>query len=352
MAKNTPNNDHNDNNNDGINLENEFRLIFRTMAAFGLYFTPKTWCKDADGSSISSGTLLQRMYCHFIQLLLFGSTVRSVTGIWYVEQRFVAMQLVQSMWLFLCAINSFIWYYICTTDKLPALFDLWQTHCQSSHESQHFETSLSTDCVRRRKRIIFGISIYYIISNTLFCSFMRFSPFEEMRNDTIYMVAPRVEPFIVGEILTQVAFLYACASYALPFAFLVFCCLLITKQFSQFTTKFHQCIANEGAFTGSITSLRRQHQYLSKVVFVLDDGFSFYLAVTVGGIIVFECILMYELVIAQSFTTFFMTFICVFWICMTCLTFGGIGMVVASVPEKVSKIHFHQQLRKVKRQLV
>ncbi len=322
-----------------VNLRKEFRPIFRTMAVFGLYYTPRSWhTEDAnDGSGNPYAILLQRLYCHVIQILIFFNAVKSTIGLFYVEPRLFAMQITATVWWLLCAINCLVWYYICSTDKLPALFDLWQTHCQSSPKSRCFETALSNAFVRQRKWLFYGAAMSFIVFDTVFPIFARVGPVQELRNDTNFMVEPSFEPYLVWDIVLIVSMFWANGAFVLPPAFLLLCCSLIAKQFSQFTEKFRRCMTNESRFNGCLIALRRQHQYLSKVVLVLDDAFSFYLAVTFGAIIVLACFQTYQLVVEQGFNSFFTVFLGVFWLVIEYIQFALIGTLTAQVHKKVSK---------------
>ena len=331
-------NDNDDDDKNSVNLRDVYRPIFRMMAVFGVYHTPKSWRKQdgSDGTGDSYTTILQRFYCRLIQLFLFLNSIRSTIGLWYVEQRLLAMQIVVSLWLFHCTSNAFIWYRICTTDKLPALFDLWQNHCQSSPNSRVFGTSLNIGSVRRRRFVIFGTALFYTISNILFCGFARFGPIEALRNDTTFLVEPLFsEPFIIWELIAQTCTLFASVAFFIPPAFLILYCSLVTKQFSQFTEKFNHCISHESKFNGCLMSLRRQHQYLSKVVFALDDAFNFYLAVVFGAMILLACFMMYQLAVVRSFNSLLVIFLALFWLSVICMKFGFVGGLLANLNEKV-----------------
>ena len=208
--------------------------------------------------------------------------------------------------------------------------------------SRMFGTSIDVGCIRRRKRLIFGTSICFIITNSLFVGFARLGPVQTLRNDTYFMVAPRptIGPILVWDIISVISIIIASAAFVLPPVSLLILCSIIGYQFQKFTERFAKCMKQESNFKGCLIALRRQHQYLSKTVFVIDDAFGFYLAVSLGTVIIMACFIMYQLVVAQSNLSNPITVLMlVFWLGVSSMKFALIGILTAQVHEKV-QYHF------------
>ncbi|XP_072013559.1 uncharacterized protein [Amphiura filiformis] len=264
------------------------------------------------------------------------NAAKSTTGLWYVEDRLLVMQMTASAWYVLCATNAATLYYVCSTDKLPEFFNAWQKYYQSAFKSRTFGTCAAS--VNRRKTLILVGAICFILSNSLFTAFSRFGPVESLQNDTYFLVAPTIEPVLVWEVFAMFSMISASAAFVLPSALLLIFCSIIAFQFYMFTKRFHNCMTKESRFKGCLMSLRRQHQYLSKAVFLLDETFSFYLAVNFGAVIFVACFLMYQLVVAQSYKSTMTTLLTLFWFGTASMTFALIGVLTAQVPEKAHDI--------------
>ncbi|XP_072050935.1 uncharacterized protein [Amphiura filiformis] len=325
--------------NDDVNLRREFRYIFKVMAILGLYHTPKSWRKSEMAGNLND-TLhrLHRFYCLFIQIILYLNGIRTLVGFWFVENRLIAMQIVAGTYWFLGAVTSSIWYHICNTDKLPEIFSMWQTNCQSSKMSQCFGTSINIGFIRRKRTIIFGGAIAYIVLNTLSCAFAILGPIQSLRNDTYFMVAPTTEPVLAYELVAVSSFIFINGAFTLPPTVLLILCSIISQQFVLFTERFQLTITDFGKFKGCLIALRRQHQYLSKATFILDDAFSFYLAVIFGAVIIINSFVMYQLVVAKSFDNTFSLLLIVFWFLIMSIKFWLIGVIIARLHEHAHDI--------------
>ena len=88
-------------------------------------------------------------------------------------------------------------------------------------------------------------------------------------------------------------------------------------------------------FEEYLVSLRRQHQHLAKAVFVVDDAFSFYLAVTFGTLIMLACFQMYQLVIAGDYKSDSSYLMTAMFLCFASVMFAVIGILTALVHDKV-----------------
>ena len=251
----------------------------------------------------------------------------------------MAMQITFTAWFSLSAINASIWYFICSKDNLPKIVNLWQNSCQSSCQSKLLGTSVNVRFARRKIKILFGGALALIVINTLLIASCRFSPSETIRNDTIFMVAPTTEPIVLWDIVMVISGLFGTAAYVLPPAFIMILCSILSHQFKRFTNKYVSCIRgnnDESRFQGCLISLRRQHQFLAKAVFVIDGTFSFYLAVTFGALIIMACFLMYQLVVAHNFSNVFSSLLIIFWLIVLASKFALLGIVTAQLHEKVT----------------
>lgn len=320
--------------NNDVTLKHELRYVFWVMGVFGLYHTPKAW---REKSSVAV-YYAHQFYCIFIQLLLWLNGIRMVVGFWYGDESFLAIKITVGAWYFECAFNSSIWYWICRTNKMPYIMNLWQSRCQSSPESRLFNTAITSASFRRRMVMILMGGIAFISSNFILLVGARFGPFESFRNDTDYLSTPFTERCLSWELAIVASGVLASAAYALPPAFLLILCTTLSHQFHLFTVKFSKTISEERKFTGCLMSLRRQHQHLSKTVFVIDEAFCFYLAVTFAFCIILSCFGMYQLVVAKSFSSPFAVFMTTFWFLVVSFKFSLIGVVTAQVAEKVSSL--------------
>ncbi len=318
-----------------VNLRYELRHFIRVMGVFGLYHTPKSWQESNPHSLYRYLHRAHRIYCVAILALLFLNGVKTVIGIWYSNGDYLALQVTLSGYWFQCAANTAIWLYICCHDQLPEIFDFWQRHCQSSRESKVFGTSIGYPCIRRRIRITLTLTVVLITFASVTSIAARFSPYESFRNDTEFMILPAFEPEIVLELNLLIAGCYASAAFFLPISFIVIMCTILSYQFSQLTRIFTKFMTDNDRFKLCLISLRRQHQYLSKALFLLDGSFSFYLAVTFGASIVIACFQMYQLVVANNFASVMATLMMIFWLSMVSLQFCFNGAMTAQVHDKV-----------------
>ena len=313
-------------------LKHELRYVLRLMAAFGLYYPPNKWRKSGKCFQRT-----QRIYCLLIQLLLWLNVLKTITGLWVVD-KIMAMQITMCAWWFLCAANSSIWFYICSTDKLPNIVNLWQTHCQSSTDSHTFGTSVDVKFVRRRILIILLCVLSFMVANISFPVFTRLTPIEFIRNDTNFLVVPTTEPIIVWEVIFIFSHVFVNGAFTFPLAFYLIICSILSNQFTKFSTKFMTSInPDDRKFKGCLVALRRQHQHLAKAVFVVDDAFSFYLAVTFGTLIMLACFEMYQLVVADDYKSFIGYSMTAMFFCTVSTKFAVVGILTAQVHNKVKK---------------
>ncbi|XP_072024010.1 uncharacterized protein [Amphiura filiformis] len=327
---------------DDVNLRYELRHLLRVMAVFGLYFTPKSW--QASNHKMRYKSFLypaHRLYCLFVLILLLLNGIKSFVGIWYIDDNFIAIQIILCGYWLQCSVNCCIWVYICYTDQLPNIFRFWQQYCQSSPESKMYHTALSVTCVRRRIRIITYTSVAFSVFSSFLPIAARFGPFESFRNDTNFMIAPVVDPIIVTNLELVIAANYSNAAFALPTSFLLIICTILSCQFKKFTDYFAKCMQGENRFKQCLIKLRLQHQYLSKAVFLVDEAFCFYLAVTFGSSILLACFQMYQLVVVKSFSSVITTLMTIFWFCMVSIQFSLVGVLTAQVHEKAHSIANH-----------
>ena len=318
--------------NKEVTLKHELRYVFWAMGVFGLYHTPKAWRERSSFTVYYA----HKFYCLIIQLLLWLNGIRMVVGLWFGDESFFAMKITVGAWYFQCAFNASIWYWICRTNKMPFIMNLWQSCCQSSPESRLFNTAITSASFRRRMVVILMGAIAFIFSNFVLLALAQFGPSESFRNDTQFLSAPFTERCLPWELAIVASEVIASAAYVLPPAFLLILCTILSHQFQLLTVKFSNSITEERKFTGCLMSLRRQHQHLSKTVFVIDEAFSFYLAITFACCIILSCFGMYQLVVAKSFSSSFAVFMTTFWFLVVSLKFSLIGVVTAQVAEKVS----------------
>ena len=160
-------------------------------------------------------------------------------------------------------------------------------------------------------------------------------PLESVRNDSRFMYAPFDPKNTTWEVILFLIMIYANAAYILPVAFFVMFCLILSSQYQQFTTVFTARISKEGNFIKHLRFLRRQHQYLSKTVFLADEAFSFYLAATVAANISLACFILYTLTISKAYSSAASASIMVFWVAGVCVNFSLVGVFAARMNEKV-----------------
>ena len=321
---------------DAFNLKYELRFVLRTMALFGLCFTPKKWQKSGALGKLYYPA--HRVYCLAIIVLYIFSAVKLVVGI-VLYNNVMALQITFAAWFSLSAINASIWYFICSKDDLPKIVNLWQNSCQSSRQSKLLRTSVNVRFARRTIKLLFGGALAITVINTFLIAGCRFSPFETIRNDTIFMVAPTTEPIILWDVVMVISSLFGTAAYVFPPAFIMIICSLLSHQFKRFTSKYISDIrsnTDESRFQGCLISLRRQHQFLSKAVFAIDGTFSFYLAATFGTLIIMACFLMYQLVVARTLSNLFLTIMMIFWFIVIASKFALVGIATAQLHEKVT----------------
>ena len=324
-----------------VDLVHEFRHIFRLMGVFGLYHTPKLWrIKNSRSTWNKNLYKCHQMYCFLVQILQWFGVIRFVISFWTGEKTtldssLVVLKVTICIWCLQSAVNSTVWYYLCCSDKLPNIFDFWQKNCQSSPASREFGTSLPASCIQTLIKIVLVCSCFGLVVNVSGPMIGTIGPLESVRNDSRFVYAPFDPQNITWQVILFVIMIYANAAYILPIAFFVMLCLILSNQFQQFTTAFAARISKEGKFIEHLRSLRRQHQYLSKTVFLADGAFSFYLAVTVAACISLACFVLYTLIISRAYSGVATASILVFWVAGVFINFSLVGVFAARVNEKV-----------------
>ena len=164
----------------------------------------------------------------------------------------------------------------------------------------------------RRSNCVFRL---YTIGNyvSIFL-FGQFGPVETFTNEFQVFIRPFSSGHFSWQIFTTVAHAYASAAIVLPIVILILLCSIFTKQFHHLNQKFKQCIDNKGQSMVCLAQIRRQHQCLSKSVFLSDDIFSFWLAVFSGVTVLIVCLGLYELVIDSSVSSFGAKSTVTFWV--------------------------------------
>ncbi|XP_072016931.1 uncharacterized protein [Amphiura filiformis] len=335
-----------DKNEDDFSLAHELRHFFRMMGIFGLYYTPKSWQKRSCTSNWNLFLYkMHQTYCFLIQLILWLNCIRIIVGFWVgdeasLQYKFIALKITFSIWNFQSAVNATIWYCLCATDKLPNIIDMWQTYCQSSYSSQLFGTSLPAKCVRKSIRVVLAIASCIIFMNMATPIFSMVGPIESLRNDSRFILTPfSIEDDLWVATLIPV-FIFSNAAFVYPLALFVVICVIITYQYQELSKYFNASIGKDGKFSKCLIGLRRQHQYLSKIVFLMDDAFSFYLAVTVAANITLACFSLYTLLIADALTNFLAKCLMSFWVVGVCINFAILGCFAAQVNEKVKVTYY------------
>ena len=328
---------------DDFCLQFELRHLFRTMAVFGLHHPLKA-PKCFNSCIQAFTTYVQKGYCILIQIILWLNVIRLVVSFWIgdaasLNPDLFAVKLLMCVWSLQCAVNSTIWYFLCCSRKLQDLMQFWQTNCQSSIASYVLGTSIPVKWVRRKIRIMFAICMIIIVTSPIGYAVIRLESVDEsLRNDTAVIVAPISTGPLAWEIVVITVLTFATGVFFLPAVFLLILCSILSHQFQSFTDKFTTCITDKGVANVCLSMMRRQHQYLAKTVFLADDALSFYLAISIAQSIFTACFGMYQLVIAQSFTSIISISMAVFWMALAALFFGFVGLYTARVNEKVSQL--------------
>lgn len=327
--------------NDNLDLCYEFRHLFRVMGIFGLYHTPKSWRIKSDQSLWKPAVYsLQRVYCFMMQISQWFNVIRIIVGIWLVEDGImdtseVVLKVATGIWSLQCAINSCIWYCLCCTDKLPSIFEFWQQHCQTAQASREFGTRLPTFCTRRFMGYVLAGSIVMLLFNASTPIVTTAVITESFTNDTRFFDDPFSSESHVWNVISTLITIYANAAFIFPVSFFLLLCLILSYQFDEFNKSFAAGIDSEGKITKCLRSLRRQHQYLSKTVFLADDAFSFYLAATVTANISITCFSLYTLLVSNVLSSMISKIFIAFWVVIVCINFGFVGVFAARVHEKV-----------------
>ena len=310
-----------------VDLVYELRHLFRVMGVFGLYHTPKRWrAKNSQSSYNKAFYKFHRFYCFLVQLLQWLTVLRYIVSFWVgdestLDSSTIVLKTTLCIWCLQVAVNSTIWYCLCCSDKLPNVFDFWQKNCQSSPASREFGTNLRPSCTRTFIRIVLVCSCFGIITNVSGPVIGSLGPLESIRNDSRFIYAPFDPQNTTWQVISFIIMVYGNAAYVLPVGFFVILCLILSYQFEQFTTVFASAISTDGTFTKCLRSLRRQHQYLSKTVFLADGAFSFYLAATVAANISLACFNLYTLIISRAYSGVATASFLVYWVVGVCLTF-------------------------------
>ena len=327
--------------NENFDLAYEFRHIFRVMGVFGLYHTPKRWRMKSDQRSWKIALYkLLKIYCLLIQISQWFNVIRIGVGIWIFEEgsmdtNAVVLKVAVGIWCLQCAANSSIWYCLCCTDKLPNIFEFWQKYCQSPQESSEFGTRLPTFRTRRFMGFVLAGSVLMLLFNACTPIATTTGLMESFINETHFMYDPFSSESDIWRATHLLITIYANAAFVFPVSFFLVFCLIISYQFEEYTKSFAAEINSEGNITKCLRSLRRQHQYLSKTVFLADDAFSFYLAVTVAANISLTCFSLYTLFISNVLSSIISKIFLAFWVTIVCINFGFVGLLAARVHEKV-----------------
>ena len=311
-------------------LAHELRPILRTMGVFGIYHTPKRWLGDDKSTWRYRLHLLHKCYCLVMQLLLWFNVVRMLYDI-LKTPHLDPVQLSYEAFFVECALNSTIWYYICSTDRLPDCIQFWQEYCQSSKDSKNLGISLDVSWLRRRLRVALCICIFTIAFNLINTTLTLYGPQQFPVSFTNSSYDPLRDP---GNFLV-ISTVFDSAAFAFPMAIFVIFCLIFVRQFRKLTDDFISPIIKKGDLQKDIILYRRQHQYMSKAVFLVDQIFSFYLAVLASIHLVFVFFTLYHVLILQSIPNAYLVTLMTCWMVFMCVTFGLVTVSASQVLEKV-----------------
>ncbi len=269
--------------------------------------------------------------------MLWSNGVHFLVSLFYGDDKFMAMKIMLAAYFFECAASASIWYHICETDKLPNILSMWHKRCQCSLQSKEFGTSIDVQYLQKNILTCCAFAVAFIASNTTFIVAGRLLPFESLHNDTTALLGLLPKESIGWLFLTSTMFTFANGAFSLPVAFIVIITSSIACQFKMLTKIFTDTMTDEGELKACLKSVRRQHQYLSKVVFLLDDALNFYLAVTIGSSVILTCFGMYQLVVAKSLISTVSITMIGFWVLLVSAKFGIIGIFTSRLHKQVRR---------------
>ena len=257
-----------DNAFEDASLRYELRHYFRVMGIFGLYFTPKKWQENSCTWIRPFLYKIHRLYCFIVQIILWFNVIRIVVGFWideqqYRQQNYIFLKVTFALWNMQSAVSGSIWFWLCCTDKLPNILHMWQTYCQSSPESRYFQMVLPSKCIRAAARAVLAIALSTIMLNLSLVAFVTFGPIEHLRRDArLFAFTPFSFDVVKWIGLYAPLYVFTNAALVFPVAFFGIFCMLLIYQYKQLTSFFVRSIDQNGNFTKSILTLRRQHQYI------------------------------------------------------------------------------------------
>ena len=316
-----------------MNLRRELKPFLRAMGVFGMYHTPKRWLEETPTWKTRLH-YLHKCYCLAMQFLLWFNVIRTLTAIWITDNLAdplsISARLTTASWLLVCSISGSVWFYICCTDKLPKMVQFWQEFCQSSDDSTTLGISLDASWIRRRVQVLLCFCIIFTACNV---SIMTASIYGNNGSSIYY------DPFRNTGLTIQVPLLILTAvvdtaAFLLPIMIFIIFCMIFDRQFKMLTKTFASCLTEKGEVNKDVILFRRQHLYLSKLLFLADDVFSFYLACSASIYLFFICFQLFQLVIAKTPLPIPASLVWG-WLLVVSVVFGLITVCAAQVHDKV-----------------
>ncbi len=329
-----------------VDLAHEMRFLFRIMGVVGLYHTPKGW-RDHNSSTLSNFLhLLHKFYCILTQLMVWFNAIRRLVGVFVGDEvtmaqtEFTALKFVISLFFTQAAINSSIFFYICSCGHLSKCINFWQMCCQTSRSDDNNLTniSLSRTWFRRRMWTITAIiCLAFLVCSLATNSVDEFSSSGEVRNDTsFYAPLSGTNSLFWKTAVDVISSVYTAPSYCFPLIILTIFGFIFLRQYELLTQSFVSTMASQGDIKQCLHSFRKRHQQLCKSVGLADKSFSFYLATLTCSSMCIICFTLFQLVIKNSTSGIHIMTPTISWMTFVTIMYASVVLLAALVHENVS----------------
>ncbi|XP_070579163.1 uncharacterized protein [Ptychodera flava] len=280
-----------------IILYRAMKIMYTTMAVFGLYYMPAEHQQSRQKRWIWK-LINGRNFCFLVTLMSWFGVLRFI-HVPFVHQKpgnpnFV-IKLVCLLWFIQCACNTTVCFVACSRSLgLHTFFRNWQEFCQSE---QSISLGLTFPEQKVKKKVIAGVVICLciVIGCALYVIVLLFGELGSSESDIAFSLEPfgsnlpNYALFVVpNNILSQAAFLF-------PALHFILICKFLSSQFDAITSSLSKQIGRDGSFTGDLEAIRQEHQRLCNITADADRIFSPFIMVTMTTGLVVGMFTLYQL---------------------------------------------------------
>ncbi|XP_070577621.1 uncharacterized protein [Ptychodera flava] len=306
--------------------------LLLSMSFFGLYQCSLK--KDGLGNA---KRYFCTLYSMFVVLLGWANFARYVASFWLdkdTNEEYHVAAIVSTVWLFQCAANGTVCFYLCMSAKYSVFFQHFQRYCQSPTS---FSLGLNVDTRWLRKIVLVFVMIClgFVTSNVACLLFLIYGPLESSRNETAIFLTPfDLSSHIAVQLTVIAGYVVASASWVFPIAITCVVSMQLGRQFTKLTENLSRQVKNGTQGLNNMEDFRTEHQHLSNSVRLADSIFAFLILLAVASNLPLACFLLFQLVVANHQFSILMSIMVGFWLLINFLNIGMISWSSAVMHEK------------------